>query len=442
MRTNESTRRSAGRHALLLGIAAALTLGVLGTGAIAQSNEGPPRRWALTADEGGAARKVGAEPATTDEADADAEPGDPTKRYVPLPAAEGWNASLVIDSGKTGIWTVRAVPMLEAYGTPQIIGLDDDGRCKIMVGYSGKWSPIDVIHDGKWLGGLAFDDVDPRIEGRELYTGGQQGNLYMLVPYADGGVDARRIDRFEGREIHTLLSGDLDPSTDGNELLVFTRPGGLWRVTPTGEHGRFESTKIQDLPGRVRDAVVLGKNSAGFTEILTASRNGRLDILTFSGSSTPESRTVYRASMGLGRLARRPMREGEPDVIYATHDDGRILRFQVGGDAWKHETIYHGPQGPRGIAPGVFNSDKSVETVAVFGYSGRVELLERRADTWTVKTIFEDRDKGHWLAPAELDGRNATTELIGSGYGGRIFLLSRPPGYGHSDRAPATKVEK
>ena len=66
MRTNESTRRSAGRHALLLGIAAALTLGVLGTGTIAQSNEGPPRRWALTADEGGAARKVGAEPATTD----------------------------------------------------------------------------------------------------------------------------------------------------------------------------------------------------------------------------------------------------------------------------------------------------------------------------------------------------------------------------------------
>ncbi len=440
MQTNESNRRAAVWHAIVIGVATSLTLP--GACAWAQTNEAPPRRWAKSADEGRPTRATDAAAPSKETSKAKDEPGDPTKRYVPLPAAEGWDASLVIDNGKTGIWTVRAVPLLEAYGTPQIIGLDDTGRCKIMVGYSGKWSPIDVVHDGKWLGGLAFDDVDPRIEGRELYTGGQNGNLYMLVSYPDGGVDARRIARFEGREIHTLLSGNLDPVTDGNEILVFTRPGGLWRVTPTGEHGRFESTKIQDLPGRVRDALVLGKNSAGFTEILTASRNGRLDILTFSGGATPDSRTVYEASMGLGRLARRPMREGEPDVIYATHDDGRVLRFRVGGDSWKHETIYYGPQGPRGVAPGTFTSDTSVETVAVFGYSGRVELLERRADTWTVKTIFEDRDKGHWLAPAELDGRNATTELIGSGYGGRIFLLSRPPGYGLSDRAPATEVAK
>jgi len=29
--------------------------------------------------------------------------------------------------------------------------------------------------DGKWLGGLCHGDVDPRIAGAELYTGGQNG---------------------------------------------------------------------------------------------------------------------------------------------------------------------------------------------------------------------------------------------------------------------------
>jgi len=78
-----------------------------------------------------------------------------------------------------------------------------------------------------------------------------------------------------------------------------------------------------------------------------------------------------------------------------------------------------------------FHPDPEVESVAVFGYSGKVQLLTRGpGDTWDVETIFEDRDRGHWLSVAELDGRNRTDEILGSGYGGRVFLLSRPPGYG------------
>ena len=54
--------------------------------------------------------------------------------------------------------------------------------------------------------------------------------------------------------------------------------------------------------------------------------------------------------------------------------------------------------GPRGLAAGRFGVDPEAETVAVFGYSGRIELLELGAGGWSASAIFTARDRGHWLA--------------------------------------------
>ena len=93
--------------------------------------------------------------------------------------------------------------------------------------------------------------------------------------------------------------------------------------------------------------------------------------------------------------------------------------------------VYAGPPGARGIAVGRFFEDPEEEGLALFGYSGVVEILRRNAaGEWISEKIFEDVDKGHWLTVGELDDRNATDEIVISGYGGRVVLLSRPPGYG------------
>jgi hypothetical protein len=359
------------------------------------------------------------------------EPSDPTKREIPLPcASDGWNASLVIDNGETGIWTVESCDVFPQYAAPEIVGLDDKGTCHVLVSYSGKWTPLSRVHDGKWVGGLEHGDIDPRVPGVELYAGGMLGNLYQLVPYPHGALDSRLIAYFPGKELHTIVSGDLDPRVEGKELLVFTRPGGLYRVSPTGEHGTFESTLLEDLPGRVRDAVVLPAREGHPREIATVSRAGWLKILSITEQG-PRWDTIHQEAMGKGRLAMRGGKNGEPLVLFAGMDDGRVLRHERGeGENWSTETIYAGPQGVRGIAAGRFDQDPGVETVAVFGYSGKVQLLKRSSDGWKVETIFIDRDRGHSLAVAEVDGRNGTREIIGSGYGARIFLLSRPPGYG------------
>jgi hypothetical protein len=91
------------------------------------------------------------------------------------------------------------------------------------------------------------------------------------------------------------------------------------------------------------------------------------------------------------------------------------------------------------VAAGRFDADPNVETIAVFGYSRKVQLLSRRESGWEVETLFVDRDKGHWLAAVEVDGRNATHELVASGYGARIALLSRPPGYGRTETTDTTR---
>ena len=366
----------------------------------------------------------------------------PGRGEVPLEAAEGWRASLIHDNGSTGIWTVEACQVFPQYASPEVVGLDDRGRCLVMVPYSGKWTPVVTIADGTWLGGLAQGDVDPRIPGPELYTGAQSGNVYQVVAHREGRLDNRRVVCIPGREIHTLVAAEIDPGHAGLELLAFTNPGELWRLAPRddGVDG-FAAELVEALPGRVRNAVVLpGAGPGGTDAIATVARSGQLALLSFE-DGRPLWQTIYERPMGLGRLA---LRRGPGQVVlYSCADDGLVVRHGRNGDGtWSHATIYAGPQGMRGIASGRFDADPERETVAVFGYSGDVELLTRPSDgrgPWGVATIFRDRDRGHWIAAGEFDGRNATDELVASGYGARIVLLSRPPGYGLGDVASSSR---
>ncbi len=357
-------------------------------------------------------------------------PGNPRLHEVALSARSGWDAFLLFDNGSTGIWTVASYPVFPQYGSPEVVGADDLGRLWVLVSYSGKWTPFHAVDDGKWLGGLAHGDVDPRIPGAELYAGSQRGNVYQVVPYPHTALDSRLIAHLPGKEIHTLIAGDFDPGNPGAELLIFTNPGALYEAAPTGADGTFQTKLLETFPGRVRDALALPAEPGRLPAVVTVSRAGKVQLLRFTEEG-PVWSLIHAEAMGMGRIALRPPEPGRPLVLYSALDDGRILRHQrQASGAWKTETIFLGPQGARGVAAGRFDADPERETVAIFGYSGKVELLTRTETGWKAETLFRDRDKGHWLAAAELDGRNATREILLSGYGGRIVMLARPPGYG------------
>lgn len=367
---------------------------------------------------------------------------DPGDRQVVLGTRAGWRADLVLDLGGTGIWTVRSTQVFDEYGCPEIIGLDDLGRCHVLWSYSGKWTPATTVADGTWLGGLAQGDVDPRVPGRELYVGAQGGNVYEIVAHPRAHLDNRLVANLENREVHTLITADVLATHPGEELLAFTSPGALYVLAPrTDGLDGFEVLERHEPWGRVRDALLLtGEGSAPL--IATAGRDGAIDLLRWSASG-PVVETIQRLAMGRGRLTRSPVSE---HVLYSAADDGTVWRHERRADgAWDSTRLYVGHPGPRGLAAGRFTTEPGAESLVVFGYGKRVELLTRTGDGWTCETIFEDRDMGHWIAAAEVDGRNATDEIVLSGYGGRIVLLSREPGTGlpgtligatETDRAP------
>lgn len=362
----------------------------------------------------------------------DPEPPDPTKAEVLLPAAEGWRASLLLDND-VGVWTVGTAQIFPRYGCPEVFGLDDKGRCIVLVPYSGKWTPLPTVQDGEWLGALQHLDLDPHIDGPEIYTGGKKGNLFQIVAHHEGDFSTKIIARFPGEEIHTLVGADLLPDRPGQELLVFSRLGEVWDITPpTKPGGEFGVETIAKLEGRVRHALLLPTKPGEAPWFAAAGRFGKVELLR-RGATGLDTLNVTEEPMGFGRLAMRPGATPESVVLYASRDDGVILRLEgrPGRGDWRREVIYAGPQGPRGVAAGRFCDDPNVESVAVFGYSKKVQLLTRVADgPWNAETLYEASDKGHWLSTAEIDGRNSTDELIGSGYGKQIFSLSRPPGYG------------
>jgi hypothetical protein len=382
--------------------------------------------------------KVLVEVGSGEAADGEASAPDPTKAEVSLPAQAGWHASLVYDAD-VGIWTVRSLQLLPRFGCPEIIGLDDKGRCTVLVSYSGKWTPHQTVEDGQWLGALALVDLDPARPGPELYTGGKLGNLYQIYPHEKGGFDVNLVASVPELELHTFVAGDLLPSQPGEELLAFTRSGEAFQLVraPESLPYRLELRPLTNLPGRVRDAVVLSTQNGGDgPRILAATRASEIVLMRLTAQGL-EHDPILSEPMGFGRIARREGLPGEPEVVYATRDDGVVVRLEERTDgSWKRDAIYAGPQGPRGIVSGRFHEDPNTESIMVFGYSKKVQLITRLpGQPWRVETIFVDRGKGHWLAVAELDGRNGTQEVIGSGYGGRIFLLSRPPGYGVADIA-------
>jgi hypothetical protein len=356
---------------------------------------------------------------------------DPSQAEIALPALAGWNATLVYE-GDAGIWTCGAFKCFPGLGCPEIYGLDDKGRFTILSSYSGKWTPYQTIEDREWLGAVSFLDLDPRIAGPEIYTAGKRGNVYQIVAHPEGGFDTALVARFPGQEIHTLVGGDLLPSRPGVELIGFTAPGDVFALVPRAAPGSgFDAPRLERVSGRVRDAVVLPAAAGVAPWIAGVCRSGEVLLVKMTGQRI-EQKVALHEPMGLGRIARRKSEAVQREVLYATRDDGLVLRLEEQADGtFAREMVYAGPQGPRGLVAGRFGATPDVETIAVFGYSRKVQLLSRGADRrWTAETIFEDREKGHWLSAAELDGRNGTDEIIGSGYGARIVLLARPPGYG------------
>lgn len=363
-------------------------------------------------------------------------PGTPAAAPLAAPGetAPGWRAEVLLDVAPTGIWCVAPFEVFPQYAETELVALDDLGRAHVIISYGGRWTVQSTGPEGSWLGVAASADVDPRIAGPEIYLGAESGRLWQLVGHRrEGVIDRRLIAQLDGRPIHALVAGQFGPQAGQNSLLAFTEPAEVWRLTPKPvEFDGFEAELLSPLDGRVRQAIAVDVPGGG-QRALCASRSGWVGWIDAANAAAPEK--LHSLDFGRGRLALSPGSTTAAGAAYSTAEDGTI---------WKHRwapgveplsrRIFRGPMGPRGIACGRFNPDDNTESVAIFGYSGSVQLLTPPPSgdgEWNATTLFTDRDpngtvqRGHYLARVELDGRNDTDELVLCGYSGRVTLLAR-----------------
>jgi hypothetical protein len=370
--------------------------------------------------------------------------GDPATGEIPMPgAAPGWSAFHLYTSDTWRLHCIGAGRFTGYHGSPQVIVLDEKGRCVILQSDSGKWIPQVAVDDGRACSAWASGELDPAVAGEEIYVGSTGGNLYQVVHSGKKGWQSTLVATAEGASLSKLVIADLDPGRPGNEMLAFTNAGAVFDVVlPAAPGARFRFQPIGDLGSRVRDAVLLPGSSSRPPRVAAILQDGEVALVTRTTTGI-DRQALCREPMSLARIARRSSRvvagsagaPKDPEVLYVARVDGLILRFTEGdGGAWVREIIYAGPQGPRGLAAGRFDADPSTETVAVFGYSKKVQILSRRpGEPWRADTVYTDPGGGHWLAAAELDGRNSTDELVGGGFSHHVFMVGREPGYGLVD---------
>lgn len=363
-----------------------------------------------------------------------------TTPSLPLPASDGWRAEQ-IHQADSGVWYLHVDKVVADYGQNELIAADDKGRFLLLTVYSGQWTAHSVVADGQWLAPTRSADVDPRVPGREMYAGGRGGSLHRVTlrpqPFARFTLESVEIGHAAGEEFHAVVAADLVPGGN-DELVAFAISGAVYQLLPAGDHDAFAMRKIGSVPGRVRDCVVVPGAAGAPATLFGVSRSGDLLRMRLQGNgaaspSTLQHDVLLHEDSGLGRIA---LAKGRQGVMYATRDDGVVVRVELAADGRvRREAILACGLGLRGIASGRFFADDR-ECVAAYGYDRTVHLVHRRvgaagdASSWQVETIFQSAQKGHWLAVGELDGRNGTDELVASGFDGQIVLLSRPAGYG------------
>ena len=351
--------------------------------------------------------------------------------------AQGWRSDLLLDLAPTGIWFAAPFDLYPQYAEPEVLALDDLGRAHVVISYGGRWTLQSTGPEGSWLGTAGQGDVDGRIPGPEAYLGAESGRVWQLVTHRREGVlDRRLVAQLDGRAVHALAVGRFGPLPGQVSVLVFTEPAEAWRLTPRPDRDGFEAELLDGLDGRIRQALTVS-GADGRDRVLCASRAGWVGWYDPLATAPERLRPLHRLGFGRGRVVLARGSTFESGRAFSTAEDGTIWEHRWSVDqAPSNQLVYRGPQGPRGIAVGRFDPQTSGDQVAIFGYSGQVELLRPGSDPaalWSSEVLLEDRTpdgvlhRGHFLSSAELDGRNSTDELLLCGFSGRLTLLARLP---------------
>lgn len=318
----------------------------------------------------------------------------------------------------------------------QAVSVDQNGDV-VLLHFDGGTTRAEVLHrHGTELTGLLIADVDPAVDGAEIYVGGylpgatgeEHGGQVLQIAIRPGDpqrVRVRPVWRGEAY-VHSIellpaqragAQPGLLVSTYAGEVHAMHAADGGWqdrvlhREPPNADP---EANKVKDA-GFLRDP-----GGRAPHVVLIAFKTGRLLRLDLD---RPEAATVLLDEPGgLSRIT------PDPDGgAYVTGYAGRLLHLTPDGDGLRCSVLAQEgtDSGLRGAVMGRFPADGAVARLCVFGFHRRCRALVDRHGVLDAVTLYVDVDRGHTIEAADLVPGNGADEILLGGYSKCITMLVR-----------------
>ncbi|MCK5773801.1 MAG: hypothetical protein KAH57_08425 [Thermoplasmata archaeon] len=348
-----------------------------------------------------------------------------------------WHSSLICNDTGNLRKAVIADILPENPGNEVVIA-SKSGKVLLAYGDAHNWT-VETIYDGVPLARIAVGDVDPD-EGLEIYVGADTFN--------DQGIDNPTIIgiKKDGTDwiTKTILSdtdknrgvwvGDVDPNVDGQELYIFGYSRILYQA-----HGSFSTGyEVSDL---YKDTARGHEIRIG--DLLTDRPGYEIGIVGYSEAlkviypSGWEAETAYTSGdatdgVAIGELLSE--HEGSEAVILSRDMGVYLSYYEPDTDSWFTEKIWTA-QG-QGLTPAIGDlmPDKPGNEILVVGLSAGLEdaedagnglatVLYREAGVWTPVKVFEVPSLLHGCDIGDVDPGISGNEAVIVGFTREAYMI-------------------
>ncbi|MGA1822519.1 MAG: hypothetical protein ACMUIG_08325 [Thermoplasmatota archaeon] len=298
-----------------------------------------------------------------------------------------------------------------------------------------EWSDQIIFEDdpdknrGVWIG-----DVDPSVEGSELYTFGYSTNVYQITGSFGTGWSSRTIfsDIARGHEIRI---GNIKTDTPGPEIAVVGYSKGLTVVYPSGWGAEIALTA-----GDAIDGVAIGEadpTNSG-VEIISTSRDSGV-YMTKYNDNTEEYQTEKIWTSGGQQLTpaigdlRTDLPGNEILVVglsSGTEDlnpgDGTATVLSKSGNAWNADQAFTTSKLIHGADIGDLDPtiDGNEAVITTFGWEAYLLWYDYEAEVWETSFIFKDSHNVRKVVIADLlpDSIHPGNEMVAVSKSGNVTI--------------------
>ena len=378
---------------------------------------------------------------------ADVNPDHPGNEVVTVSKGGRVNVAYGNHTGNATVsnWTNKVIWEGDALARVCVGDIDPDPGLEIYAGSDtfkvfgfkrqedGNWTAQEIFEDTDKFRGVWVGDVDPNIDGPELYAYGYSTRCTQIYGSFATGWNTRTIFEDVARS-HGIRIGDLKSDNPGLEIGLVGYSESLTLVYPSdwGAEIAFQGTAAID-------GLAIGEVDADHegVEIVSSDRNNEVRITKYlSGSDSYSSEAIWTAggqqlTPAIGDL-RTDIPGNEIMVVglsSGTEDvnpgDGTATVLNYDGSSWNAERAFteenyliHGCD-IGDLDPNI----EGLEAVAVtFGWNAYLIWYDYEAEEWKNDLIYHDNGNVRKVVIADLIDDHPGNEMVTVSKGGNVTI--------------------